>query len=443
MWQGLTATDKKIWRLAIPMILSNISVPLLGLVDTMVIGHLGSEVFLAGVAIGTSITSFVFMLFLFLRMGTTGLTAQAWGEKNQSKLLQSLFQPLCIAVIIGITFAIFHPQITDLMLKLMGSDNTARQQAHIFLSIRWLSAPATLANMVILGWLLGIQYAKAPLILLIGSNCVNIILELLFVLHWNYAVSGAAWATVIAEYASLLLGLGLIWSAAQQQKICLIPHGLRMGQGLARLFKLNRDILLRSLLLQLCLVSFTFIGARLGTHIVAVNALLLMFMTFTSYALDGFAYAVESVSGEAFGERNVTGLRAIWRAACQQAVVVALLFSVIYALFGEKIIQLLTSLPALQQAADHYLIWQIMCPLVGVGCYLLDGLFIGATRGREMRNSMLIAAIGFAATLLTVPWLGNHGLWLALMVFLALRGLALGYMWMAHQRQNSWFDLDR
>lgn len=443
MWQGLTATDKKLWRLAVPMILSNISVPLLGLVDTAVIGHLSHEVFLAGVAIGSSVTSFVFMLFLFLRMGTTGLTAQAWGAKNANQLIEALFQPLLLSLVIGTLFALFHLPITELILKIMGSANEARQQAHLFLSIRWLSAPATLANMVLLGWLLGIQYAKAPLILLIGGNVVNIVLELLFVLHWHYAVSGAAWATVISEYFSLCLGLYLVRRAAQQRNLSLMPKGIQLGQGLMRVFRLNRDILLRSLFLQLCLISFTIIGARLGTHIVAVNALLLMFMTFTSYALDGFAYAVESVSGEAFGARNMASLRAIWYAACKQAAVVALLFSGIYACLGNTIIDLLTSLPSLQQEAGHYLIWQVICPLVGVGCYLLDGLFVGATRGREMRNSMLIAAIGFGLTLFTVPVLGNHGLWLALMVFLTLRGITLGYRWLMHLRNDSWFDLSR
>ncbi|WP_441007622.1 MATE family efflux transporter DinF [Tatumella ptyseos] len=443
MLKGFTVTDKKLWQLAVPMILSNISVPLLGLVDTMVIGHLSSEVYLAGVAIGSSATSFVFMLFLFLRMGTTGMTAQAWGEKNQQKLVQALFQPLILALFVGFIFALFRQPITELILSVMGPQQATHHQASLFLSIRWLSAPATLVNMVILGWLLGVQYAKAPLILLIGGNAVNIILELLFVLHWHYAVSGAAAATVIAEYASLLLGLYLVWRAAQQRNLSLIPRISQLGHGLARLFRLNRDILLRSLLLQLCLISFTIIGARLGTNIVAVNAILLMFLTFTSYALDGFAYAVESVAGEAFGERNADALSAIWHSACKQAITVALLFSGVYALFGQNIVQLLTSIPSLQQGANHYLFWQAICPLVGVGCYLLDGLFVGATRGREMRNSMLIAAIGFALTLLSVPWIGNHGLWLALMVFLALRGMTLGYVWRQHQQRNSWFDLSR
>ncbi|MBT0727232.1 MATE family efflux transporter DinF [Rosenbergiella australiborealis] len=443
MLRGLTATDKKLWQLAVPMILSNISVPLLGLVDTMVIGHLSHEVFLAGVAIGSSVTSFAFMLFLFLRMGTTGLTAQAWGEKQPNKLRQSLLQPLLLALAVGLFFALFHHPLTEWILRVMGTEQKTGDQAAIFLSIRWLSAPATLANMVILGWLLGVQYAKAPLILLIGGNTVNILLELLFVLHWHYAVSGAAWATVIAEYFSLLLGLYLVWRVARQRHLSLKLHWAELTHGLSRLFRLNRDILLRSLLLQLCLISFTIIGARLGTSIVAVNAILLMFITFTSYALDGFAYAVESVSGEAFGEKNSAALQAIWQSACQQAAIVAVIFCIIYGCFGERIVRLLTSLPSLQQEASHYLFWQAICPIIGVWCYLLDGLFVGATRGREMRNSMLVAALGFAITLLSVPVIGNHGLWLALMVFLALRGVTLGYAWIAHRRNNSWFDLTR
>jgi len=209
----------------------------------------------------------------------------------------------------------------------------------------------------------------------------------------------------------------------------------------ARLFRLNRDIMLRSLLLQLCFASLTLLGARLGADVVAVNAVLLMFLTFTAYALDGFAYAVEACSGEATGAGDRSRLRLIWYAACRQAGIVALLFAVIYALCGPAIIALLTSIESLREAADRYLIWQVILPLAGVWCYLLDGMFIGATRGRDMRNSMLLAALGYALTLLTLPWLGNHGLWLAITVFLALRGITLGLIWRHHWQRDSWFSV--
>ncbi len=209
--------------------------------------------------------------------------------------------------------------------------------------------------------------------------------------------------------------------------------------NIRKLLALNRDIMLRSLLLQLCFGALTVFGARLGPEIVAVNAVLMTLLTFTAYALDGFAYAVEAHSGQAYGARESGQLREVWRAACRQAGFVAVGFALIYALFGEHLIALLTTLPALRELASHYLIWQVILPVVGVWCYLLDGMFIGATRGAEMRNSMAVAAVGFAVTLLTLPWLGNHGLWLALAVFLLLRGLSLAFIWHRHWRNNTWF----
>ncbi|AIX50003.1 MULTISPECIES: MATE family efflux transporter DinF [Pantoea] len=436
-----TSSDRTLWRLALPMILSNISVPLLGIVDTAIIGHLDSPVYLGGVAVGATATSFVFMLLLFLRMSTTGLTAQAFGARDKPALARALIQPMLIALTAGVLFIALRTPVSELAAALMGGSEAVQQQAQTFIAIRWLSAPATLANLVILGWLLGVQYARAPMVLLITGNVVNILLDLLFVLQWHWGVAGAAAATAVADYVTLAVGL---WMVARVLALRGISFSLLKASwrgDAARLFRLNRDIMLRSLLLQLCFASLTLLGARLGADVVAVNAVLLMFLTFTAYALDGFAYAVEACSGEATGAGDRSRLRLIWYAACRQAGIVALLFAVIYALCGPAIIALLTSIESLREAADRYLIWQVILPLAGVWCYLLDGMFIGATRGRDMRNSMLLAALGYALTLLTLPWLGNHGLWLAITVFLALRGITLGLIWRHHWQRDSWFSV--
>ena len=415
----LTSSDKALWHLALPMIFSNITVPLLGLVDTAVIGHLDSPVYLGGVAVGATATSFLFMLLLFLRMSTTGLTAQAYGAKNPQALARTLVQPLLLALGAGALIALLRTPIIDLALHIVGGSEAVLEQARRFLEIRWLSAPASLANLVLLGWLLGVQYARAPVILLVVGNILNIVLDVWLVMGLHMNVQGAALATVIAEYATMLK---TAWRG-----------------NFRRLLALNRDIMLRSLLLQLCFGAITVLGARLGSDIIAVNAVLMTLLTFTAYALDGFAYAVEAHSGQAYGARDGSQLLDVWRAACRQSGIVALLFSVVYLLAGEHIIALLTSLTQIQQLADRYLIWQVILPLVGVWCYLLDGMFIGATRAAEMRNSMAVAAAGFALTLLTLPWLGNHGLWLALTVFLALRGLSLAAIWRRHWRNDTWF----
>lgn len=433
-------SDKHLWRLALPMILSNITVPLLGLVDTAVIGHLDSPVYLGGVAIGTTATSFLFMLLLFLRMSTTGLTAQAFGAGDKPALARALMQPLFIAVAAGLLFVLLKSPLMQLALSLVGGDKEVLHQAALFMHIRWLSAPATLANLVLLGWLLGVQYARAPVILLVAGNVVNITLDLWFVIGLKWGVQGAAAATAIAEYATMIIGLVMVWRVLKLRGVSLPMIKTAWRGNIGRLLRLNRDIMLRSLLLQLCFASLTILGARLGSEVVAVNAVLLMFLTFTAYALDGFAYAVEACSGEAFGARNAEKLLSVWRAACRQAGLVALAFSLIYAVAGTEIVSLLTSLPALQQQADDYLFWQIVLPVCGVWCYLLDGMFIGATRAGEMRNGMVIAAMGYGLTLFTVPLLGNHGLWLAVTVFLALRGLTLWLIWRRHWQQNSWFS---
>lgn len=435
----LSPTDKALWLLALPMIFSNITVPLLGLVDTAVIGHLDSPDYLGGVAVGAMVTSFLFMLLLFLRMSTTGLTAQALGAKDNVRLARAFVQPFLLALIAGVLIFLFRHPLISLALQIVGGSQAVLQQAQIFLSIRWYSAPASLANLVILGWLLGIQYVRAPVIMLIAGNLLNVILDLWLVVGLGWNVKGAAVATVCSEYATLALGLWLVSIVMRRRGITWLMLKQAWRGNLRKLFALNRDIMLRSLLIQLCFASLTVIGARLGSQTVAVNAVLMNLLTFTAFALDGFAYAVEAHSGQAFGAKDKSQLLKVWHAACRQAGLVAVGFAIVYAVAGEQIVNLLTSLPELRALADRYLGWQIVLPLVGVWCYLLDGMFIGATRGKEMRNSMAVAAAGYALTLLTLPLLHNHALWLAVAVFLSLRGLALGWVWRQHWRRDSWF----
>ena len=432
-------TDRALWRLALPMIFSNITVPLLGLVDTAVIGHLDSADYLGGVAVGATATSFLFMLLLFLRMSTTGLTAQAFGAQDPIRLARALVQPMLLAVGAGLVIMLLRTPLIDLALHIVGGSEAVLMQARRFLEIRWLSAPASLANLVLLGWLLGVQYARAPVILLVVGNLLNIALDLWLVMGLHLNVQGAALATALAEYATFFIGLWMVKGVLNRRGIGVSMLATAWRGEFRRLLALNRDIMLRSLLLQLCFAAVTIFGARLGSEVVAVNAILMTFLTFTAYALDGFAYAVEAHSGQAYGARDGSQLLDVWQAACRQAGVVALAFSLCWAFFGETVVSLLTSLPALRQQADNYLPWQVVLPIIGVWCYLLDGMFIGATRASEMRNSMAVAALGFAVTLLTLPWLGNHGLWLALTVFLALRGLSLGYLWRKRWREQSWF----
>ena len=300
----LTSSDKALWHLALPMIFSNITVPLLGLVDTAVIGHLDSPVYLGGVAVGATATSFLFMLLLFLRMSTTGLTAQAYGAKNPQALARALVQPLLLALGAGALIALLRTPIIDLALHIVGGSEAVLEQARRFLEIRWLSAPASLANLVLLGWLLGVQYARAPVILLVVGNILNIVLDVWLVMGQHMNVQGAALATVNAEYATLLIGLLMVRKILKLRGISGEMLKTAWRGNFRHLLALNRDIMLRSLLLQLCFGAITVLGARLGSDIIAVNAVLMTLLTFTAYALDGFAYAVEAHSGQAYGARD-------------------------------------------------------------------------------------------------------------------------------------------
>lgn len=330
----LNAADKALWRLALPMIFSNITVPLLGLVDTAVIGHLDSPVYLGGVAVGATATSFLFMLLLFLRMSTTGLTAQAWGAKDPLRLARALVQPLVLALGAGVLIILFRLPLINLALHIVGGSEAVLEQARRFLEIRWLSAPASLANLVLLGWLLGVQYARAPVILLVVGNLLNIVLDLWLVMGLRMNVQGAALATVTAEYATLIIGLMMAKRVLTLRGVSLAMLKNAWRGDMRRLLALNRDIMLRSLLLQLCFGALTVFGARLGSDIVAVNAVLMTMLTFTAYALDGFAYAVEAHSGQAYGARDGSQLLEVWRAACRQSGMVALAFALVYSLAG-------------------------------------------------------------------------------------------------------------
>lgn len=462
-------TDRRLWQLALPMIFSNITIPLLGLVDTAVIGHLDSAVYLSAVAVGGMVLAFLTMMFNFLRMSTTGITAQAKGaqdkngptqpvqtdliqpdliqiepmQNSNAALLQALGQPLLLSGLLSLLLLLLQQPLIQLGLLISGVSGVLREYAELYLQIRFWAIPATLANLVLLGWLLGMQKMKAPVLLLVCGNITNIVLDVVLVLYADWQVRGVAVASVCAEYVTLLMGLWLVWRTVRAAQVTsnrgekpqrmirsLLGDRATWRKNSGRLLSLNRDIFLRSLVLQLCFASFTVLGARVGGDTVATNALLLNFLTFTAFALDGFAYAIEALTGHAIGARDQRTLRTVWRAACRQSLLLAALFSLTYALWGQQIIAQLTHLPALQSQANIYLPWLVVLPLIGVWCYLLDGLFIGATRGREMRNSMLLAGCGYALTVAVGFMLDhgqNHALWLALMVFLALRGVSLEY----------------
>jgi MATE family multidrug resistance protein len=433
---------KQLFLIALPMIFSNITIPLLGLVDTAVLGHLDEAYYLGGSTVGAMIITFVTWLCGFLRMSTTGLTAQALGEKNHSKSLLVLLRGLLVAGFIGGTLILLQSFYLDLSLGLAGGSEKIQFYAKQYCDIRIWGLPAALSNLVILGWLLGNHKAKAVMWILIATNLINLSLDLLFVLVFDWQVQGVATATLIAEYSGVVIGLTYIVLAkkAVNQKTLkslLIKMGLKLlsvkeqlfeKSALIHYFQLNRDILIRTLCLELCFVFITFQGARLGDDVIATNAILMNFVLLISFGLDGIANATEVLVGKAHGQRNVKQRNFVVKIALFWTGIFALSYSLLFAIAGDFFVGLLTDIPDVVLSTKQYVHWIIILPILGCWCYLFDGVFVGLMKTKAMRNSMIIATF---CCFFPMWWLlqdyGNHGLWAAFSVFLFVRGLSLGW----------------
>ena len=421
-----------VFALALPMVFSNVTTPLLGLVDTWVIGHLGQAWFLGGVSVGATLINLLFWLLGFLRMSTTGLTAQAQGAASAEGQLDTLARALGLAVGLGLALLLLVLPFLPAIIGLSGGSPEVQVYAGDYVSVRIWSAPAALCNLVIMGWLLGMQDARSPMLLLILSNLVNMVLDAWFVLGLGWQVRGVAAASLLADYCSLGVGLWLV-----SRRLRHLPAEVwqsawpRWWQwpAVRRLLGLNRDIFIRSLCLQLCFTFMTLQGARLGDVAVAANAVLLNFLMLISYGLDGFAYAVEAMVGRAIGRRDRQGLREAIVLNLGWALLIAIAFALGFALGGRLLIAHITDIPAVIAEANRQLPWLIAMPLLAVWCFLLDGVFIGATRAREMRNSMLVAVFAgfFPIWWLCQEW-GVAALWAAMAALMTGRGLTLGWL---------------
>ncbi len=437
----LNPTDKQILALAIPMILSNITVPLLGLVDTAVIGHLPEAYYLGGSTVGAMIITFVTWLCGFLRMSTTGLSAQALGKADAQESLVVLFRGITVAFVIGLTLVVLQSPYISFALSLAGGSEEVQFYAQEYAQIRVWGLPAALANIVMLGWLLGQHKAKAVMWLLIATNLINLVLDLLFVLVFDWKVAGVATATVIAEYSGFIIAIaivkyGNVLTKSQEIIFSAIKAKIIDLQELGKYFRLNRDILIRTLCLELCFVFMTFKGARLGDDIVAANAILMNFLLLISFGLDGIANAAEALIGKAHGERangqmgvgDKHSFRYIISRCTLWTLGFAFVYTLLFLLAGEVLIGLMTDINVVKETALTYLPWLILLPLLGCWCYLYDGIYVGMTRADIMRNSMLIATFAlFFPLWFAFSSFENHGLWLAFSGFMIARGATLGW----------------
>jgi MATE family multidrug resistance protein len=422
--------NKDMWRIAAPMIISNVSVPLLGMVDTGVTGHLDNSAYLAAVAIGATIFTFIYMGMNFLRMGTTGLAAQSFGAGDNDGLRAALGQALIVGLLIALVLIVFQGPIGQVALKLLGGDAETQKYAGEYFSIRIWSAPGTLANYALIGWFIGLQNARIPLLIFLTINLTNIALDLVFVVILGMTVDGVALASVIAEYSGFLVGATFAVSMLRKRAGHWPFARLTSIGAYKAFFSINANLFVRTMALMFTLSFITAQGARLGGQVLAANALLLNFQYLTAFGLDGIAHAAEALVGKAIGQRRRDALAHSVNLTLKWSVIFALGFTVVYVVAGPSIISILTDLPDIRETALRYLPWMIASPLVSVWCFLYDGVYIGATRARDMRNIMVFSVlfVFLPAWYLLQP-LGNDGLWLAFLLFMASRGIGmhLGY----------------
>ncbi|MBV1868675.1 MAG: MATE family efflux transporter [Marinosulfonomonas sp.] len=424
-------THGRVLKIAVPIVLSNATVPILGAVDTGVVGQLGLAAPIGAVGIGAIILSAIYWIFGFLRMGTTGLVAQAKGAGDESETGALLMRALMIGLAAGVFFVLAQGAVFWGAFQLAPASQEVEGLARQYLTIRIWGAPATIALFAVTGWLIATERTKGVLILQLWMNSLNILLDLWFVLSLGWGVEGVAIATLIAEWTGLALGLWLCRAAFWGDKW---HDWARIfdREKIRRMMSVNGDIMVRSIILQGSFVAFLFLGARFGDVTLAANQVILQFLEITAFALDGFAFAAEALVGAALGAGRRPDLRRAAIITSQWGVGISIPISVFFFLAGPWLIDLMTTSPDVRLEAKTYLVWVAMAPLIGIGSWMLDGIFIGATRTRDMRHAMVISGLTYlVAVVVLIGPLENHGLWLALMILNVTRALTLGWFYPA------------
>ncbi|KAA8605816.1 multidrug transporter [Salipiger aestuarii] len=430
-------THGRVLRIALPILLSNVTIPILGAVDTGVVGQIPQPEPIAAVGVGAIVLSAIYWVFGFLRMGTVGLAAQAAGAGDRAEITALLTRALMIGLAGGGCLIALQPLIFAGTFAISPASSEVERMARAYMGIRIWSAPAAVAIYAITGWLIAQERTRAVFALQLSMNGVNVVLDLLFVPGLGWGVEGVALATAIAEVSGLGVGLWLCRAALRDPGARAWARVFDRAR-LTRMAAVNGDILIRSLLLEAIFVSFLLIGGRFGDVTLATNQVLLQFLMMTGYALDGFAYAAEALVGRAFGAGQVATLRrgavmtSLWASGA------AVLMAVGFWIAGPALVDLMARDPEVRAAARLYLPWMVAAPVAQIGLIMFDGIFIGATRSRDMRNMMVVTALIYAVSVCTlIGPLGNHGLWLAMMVSFVARGVTLGARYPALERAAS------
>ncbi len=421
---------KEIFRLTIPNIITNITIPLLGIVDLALLGHLNSHVYLGAVSIGAMIFNILYWGMNFIRMSTTGFTAQAFGKKDTEKITSNLIIPIIIGVVTGISLIFLQYPIDKLSFYLLDAEKQTEEFASSYFAIRIWAAPATLALYGFYGWFIGVQNTKYPMIIAVSINIVNVALSYFFIYNLGMNSDGAAFGTVVAQYFGVLLSLIFVFTKYKNYFKNYKPKFRFNKPELSRYFTVNANIFVRTLGIMAVFTFFTGSSANRGTLVLDANTILFQFYIFFSYFIDGFAYATEALTGKYFGEKNKNRLLKAIKEVFKYSFIVSIIFTLLYMFLGKEIIKLMSSQPEIIALANKYLFWTWLLPVLSFASFIWDGVFVGITASKEMRNTMLFSSIlvFFPAFYLLQKSMGNNALWVALLLFLLSRGISQTYI---------------
>ena len=418
--------NKRILQLAVPSIISNITVPLLGLVDVAIVGHIGDAAYIGAIAVGSMLFNVIYWLFGFLRMGTSGMTSQALGRRDLAEVLRLLVRSLSIGVGIGVLFFVLQKWLIGCGLWAMSPEADVVELARRYCYVCIWGAPAVLGLYGFTGWFIGMQNTRIPMMVSLTQNVVNIIASLLLVFVGGMTVEGVALGTVIAQWWGFLMACLFYRICYRRLSKYDYRRHLFAAEPLKQFFSLNKDIFLRTLCLVAVNLFFTAAGSRESTIVLAVNTLLMTLFTIFSYFMDGFAYAAEALSGKYYGARNMGAFREVVRRTMGFGAVVAVGFTLLYIVGGENFLSLLTSDKQVIAASGEYFWWAVLIPLSGMSAFVFDGIFVGITQSKSMLSSTAVSSASFFGLFFGLhPFLGNHALWLAFILYLLLRGLVL------------------
>ena len=425
----MNTNNREILQIAIPSIVSNITVPLLGLIDVTIVGHLGAASYIGAIAVGGMLFNIIYWIFGFLRMGTSGMTAQAFGQQNQVETIRLLTRSTGIGLLIALVLILLQYPIERTAFAFIESTPEVQRLASTYFRICIWGAPAVLGLYSFSGWFIGMQNSRYPMFIAITQNIVNILVSLVLVYGFEMKIEGVAIGTLVAQYAGFFMAI-VLW--AHRYKAAKHPFEFRSltdKQAMYRFFQINRDIFLRTLCLVAVTVFFTSAGAAQGEVILAVNTLLMQLFTLFSYIMDGFAYAGEALAGKHIGANNRLALQQMIRQLFAWGIGLSLAFTLLYGIGGEGFLGLLTDEPSVIAASSTYFYWVLAIPLAGFAAFLYDGIFIGATATHLMLRAMAIASAAFFLIYFGCrESLGNHALWFAFITYLALRGIVQGYL---------------